>query len=63
MADERDAANTIAPGLLYLIMALMLIFGTCNTVVMKAQDDHVIYESDDPVNPTGKAIKYNHPFF
>ena len=58
MADERDKANTIAPVYLYVIMLLMLIFGTCNTVVMKAQDDYVIYPDEDKEHQ-----KYNHPFF
>lgn len=58
MPEERDKANTISAPLLYLIMLLMLIFGTCNTVVMKAQDDHVIYPDE-----TKDHKKYNHPFF
>ena len=58
MAEERDKANTISVGLLYVIMALMLIFGTCNTVVMKAQDDHVVYPDEDKAHRN-----YNHPFF
>jgi hypothetical protein len=33
--------DNIEPAKLYIIMAFMLIFGTCNTIVMKAQDDVV----------------------
>ena len=38
---------------LYVIMVLMLIFGTLNTVVIKTQDEVVV----------GKDKKFNHPFF
>ena len=34
--DDRAEANTISNAKLYLIMLTMMIFGTCNTVVMKA---------------------------
>jgi hypothetical protein len=45
-------------------MAAMLIFGTCNTIVMKAQDD--IVTNTDTIDPdTGKVtkMKFSHPYF
>ena len=44
-------------------MMLMLIFGTCNTIVMKLQDEIVVSPKDDPSNTSGKDLKFNHPFF
>lgn len=35
MAEQDDGISTCT---LYCIMAAMLIFGTCNTIVMKAQN-------------------------
>jgi len=43
---------------LYGIMCLMLFFGTCNTVVMKMQDDVIVGTNDD-----GTSKKFNHPYF
>lgn len=45
MADED---NKIAPWKLYIIMGVMLVFGTCNTIVTKAQDE-VVTKTVDPV--------------
>jgi len=39
---------------LYSLMALMLFFGTCNTVLMKMQDDTVVGSAGQ---------KFNHPYF
>ena len=38
-------------------MMLMLAFGTCNTIVMKVQDETVVGEAN------GKVKVFNHPFF
>jgi hypothetical protein len=45
MSGEDDK---ISPCTLYFIMFLMLVFGTCNTLVMKAQDEVMC---DDWTNP------------
>jgi len=47
--------NHIPNWQLYLIMFLMLVFGTFNTVVLKTQDD--VVTNDNATN------KYTHPFF
>jgi len=44
---------------LYTIMCLMLFFGTCNTLVMKWQDE---VESGPP-DKDGKPTKFLHPYF
>lgn len=45
---------------LYTIMIMMLIFGTCNTLVMKWQDEIEV----GPVDPiTKKAPVFTHPYF
>ena len=43
--------------LLYVVMIAMLIFGTCNTIVMKNQDETLVKNND------GVETKFNHPFF
>ena len=43
---------------LYSIMVLMLAFGTCNTVIMKMQDDTVVGTYSD-----GSPKKFTHPYF
>lgn len=43
---------------LYLVMILMLVFGTCNTIVMKLQDQVVVGKDKD-----GKDIQFTHPYF
>ena len=69
MADED---NKIAPWKLYLIMAMMLILGTCNTIVTKAQDEVITKTVDVKAtatareeNPDAAEIyqKYSHPYF
>ena len=52
MASANQNQNEIPKWQLYLIMCFMLIFGTCNTVFMKAQDET---KTNDK--------KFNHPFF
>mmetsp|Transcript_16343 Transcript_16343/g.27645 ORF Transcript_16343/g.27645 Transcript_16343/m.27645 type:complete len:226 (+) Transcript_16343:41-718(+) len=52
MASAQNNQNEIPKWQLYLIMAFMLIFGTCNTVFMKSQDETM-----------SKGKKFNHPFF
>lgn len=59
MTDE----NKIAPIQLYCIMGLMLIFGTCNTLVMKAQDEVVVGTYTDPVTLETSDQKFTHPYF
>ena len=54
MADQQ---HTIPNYQLYTIMLLMLIFGTCNTIVMKWQDEVIVDDTTDP--PT----KFTHPYF
>lgn len=58
MSDQK-----ISPLQLYSIMGLMLIFGTCNTLVMKAQDNVVVGTITDP--DTGKQTDklFTHPYF
>ena len=57
--------NQISPVALYSIMALMLIFGTCNTLVMKAQDNVVVGTWVDPADPDQKVQDklFTHPYF
>jgi hypothetical protein len=50
--------NTIENWKLYSVMVLMLITGTCNTIVMKMQDQVVVGTDSD-----GKDILYTHPYF
>ena len=57
MGEERDAANTISNCKLYCIMLTMLFFGTCNTIVMKAQDKVKVDDYD------GKPAVFTHPYF
>ena len=59
MAEERDASRTIPNNVLYCIMLAMLIFGTCNTIVMKWQDKTVVGVDKD----TGKDATFSHPYF
>jgi len=35
MGEEKDDSRKISNGALYCIMGAMLVFGTCNTIVMK----------------------------
>ena len=42
---------------LYMIMLLMLITGTCNTIFLKLQD-----AATTPTGPDKAEIKYVHPF-
>jgi len=58
MGEERDAANTVSNVKLYCIMLTMLFFGTCNTIVMKAQDKAVVGTLAD-----GKPAYFTHPYF
>lgn len=44
---------------LYMLMVGMLITGTCNTLVMKAQDEVVVGFDEK----TQKNIKFTHPYF
>jgi len=53
-----DQSNKLPNWQLYLIMSLMLIFGTCNTIVMKLQDQVVVGKDDK-----GKDILFTHPYF
>jgi len=39
-------------------MSLMLVFGTCNTIVMKLQDQVVVGKDKD-----GKDMLFTHPYF
>lgn len=56
--------DKIEPLKLYLIMAFMLIFGTCNTIVMKAQDEVVTHtEYVDPDTGKTSYMKFSHPYF
>lgn len=54
MADQNKLPNWQ----LYLIMLLMLIFGTCNTIIMKLQDQVKV-----GVDDKGKDILFTHPYF
>ena len=75
MGDQEDNISTCT---LYCIMAAMMLFGTCNTIVMKAQDDMVNddycnsdqpYEEGNTPCPNGEsgtfyqAPKFTHPYF
>ena len=42
---------------LYILMILMLVFGTANTLVLKYQDE---FEVHNPESTTGK---FTHPYF
>ena len=44
-------------------MGLMLLFGTCNTLVMKAQDNVVVGTYIDPVTKIETVQKFTHPYF
>jgi hypothetical protein len=44
-------------------MGLMLMFGTCNTLVMKAQDEVVVGTYTDPVTGEQSDQKFTHPYF
>ena len=50
--------DEISNAQLYCIMLLMLAFGTCNTVIMKMQDDTVVGTYED-----GSPKKFTHPYF
>ena len=41
---------------LYTIMIAMLVCGTCNTIVMKLQDQVKVIDGN------GKEVNYNHPY-
>ena len=55
--------NQISPLSLYCLMGLMLIFGTCITLVTKAQDNVVVgtYYDEDKGKNVDKLFK--HPYF
>jgi len=57
MGEERDASRTIPNSMLYCIMLAMLIFGTCNTIVMKWQDKTEVQKAGLPV------AYFSHPYF
>jgi hypothetical protein len=52
--DDRSIENWK----LYSIMGLMLFFGTCNTIVMKLQDQVVVGYDED-----GHKMLFTHPYF
>ena len=41
----------------------MLIFGTCNTLVMKAQDEVIVGKYTDPDTGIEEDKKFTHPYF
>lgn len=49
--------NKIEPWKLYLLMCLMLTFGTLNTVIMKLMDETTV------TNREGKTENFTHPYF
>ena len=57
-ADTQNEKETVSNSQLYSIMLLMLAFGTCNTVIMKMQDDTVVGTYED-----GSPKKFTHPYF
>ena len=76
MGDQND--DNISTCTLYVIMAAMMIFGTCNTIVMKAQNemtcddwcntDQPPQDGDTPCGDNGEgtlyvAPNYFHPYF
>lgn len=42
---------------IYICMVVMLISGTCNTILMKHQTNQVL-----PETPGGKAQPFDHPY-
>jgi len=52
--ESQGKKETVSPTVLYAIMGGLLFFGTCNTIVMKLQDEEKV---DD------KGTKFNHPYF
>ena len=54
MPDKEDK---IANWQLYTLMGMMLLFGTANTLLMKAQDGIVVGTDTD-----GSDLKYTHPY-
>jgi len=55
---QHNQKETISNTQLYSIMGLMLAFGTCNTVIMKMQDDTIVGTYED-----GSPKKFTHPYF
>lgn len=53
MANQEKISNVQ----LYIVMCLMLFFGTCNTIIMKLQDQVQV------VNKLGEKENFNHPYF
>jgi len=56
--NQNKKREEISNAQLYSIMVLMLAFGTCNTVIMKMQDDTVVGTYAD-----GSPKKFTHPYF
>ena len=63
MAEERDSSNSISNPKLYAIMLAMLFFGTCNTIVMKAQDKTVVGTKTNPKTGKQEDLTFTHPYF
>ena len=51
--------NDLPKWQLYSLMALMLLFGTANTLIMKYQNEYRISDS----RVAGSTGKYVHPYF
>ena len=56
---DQENPDTISNAALYTIMILMMLFGSANTLVMKAQDDF----ATDGINVHGKPAHFIHPYF
>lgn len=63
MPEERDASNSISNAKLYGIMLAMLFFGTCNTIVMKAQDKTVVGQKLNVKTGKMEDATFTHPYF
>ena len=60
----EEQIHTIPNARLYIIMLIMLISGSCNTVVMKAQDKVEVGDIPGYITPVdGKANVFKHAYF
>ena len=59
----EEQIHTIPNAKLYIIMLIMLISGSCNTVVMKAQDKVEVGDIPGYLPVDGKANVFKHAYF
>lgn len=60
---EEVQVHTISNARLYIIMLIMLVSGSCNTIVMKAQDKVEVGAIPGYIPEDGKPNVYKHAYF